>query len=133
MCYNAGDTHPGYDGPGTSTPPDEVTGCEDDVFQNGDLDFDGTPYWPNEWPTGTTVSTHPSTFLDPRRRPRASPTRSFFFQTDIALSEGTCSKAHPALCTVPPNGPGHFYPYWSATHRQRRVRARVRQRVIASP
>ena len=46
-----GDTHPGYDGPGTSTEPDQMTGCQDNVFQNGDLDFDGTPYW-TEWPTG---------------------------------------------------------------------------------
>ena len=32
MCYYAGDTHPGYDGPGTSTPPDLTTGCQDDVL-----------------------------------------------------------------------------------------------------
>jgi hypothetical protein len=45
MCYYAGDTHPGFDGPGTSTQPDLTTGCQDDLFQNGDLDFDGSPYW----------------------------------------------------------------------------------------
>ena len=51
QCYYAGDTHPGFDGPGTSTQPDLTTGCQDDIFQNGDLDFDGSPYW-TEWPTG---------------------------------------------------------------------------------
>ena len=51
ICYYAGDTHPGYNGPGSSTPPNTLTGCQDNIFQNGDLDFDGTPYWP-EWPTG---------------------------------------------------------------------------------
>ncbi len=113
MCYNAGDTHPGYDGPGTSTPPDEVTGCLDNTFQNGDLDFDGTPYWHNEWPTGTTPSTRPSTFLESPPLSAGKPYASYFFQTDIALSESTCSTSHEAGCTVPPSGPGHFYPYWS--------------------
>jgi hypothetical protein len=46
LCCHAGDTHPGYDGPGTSTPPNVMTGCQDNIFQNGDLDFDGTPYYP---------------------------------------------------------------------------------------
>jgi hypothetical protein len=41
LCHYKGDTHPGYDGPGTSTAPDEATGCQDNWFQNGDLDFDG--------------------------------------------------------------------------------------------
>ena len=40
-CYPRGRTHPGYDGPGTSTAPDQATGCQDNVYQNGDLDFDG--------------------------------------------------------------------------------------------
>ena len=52
---------PGYDGPGTSTPPDVITGCQDNIFQNGDLDFDGSPYW-TEWPTGTRPTIYPSTF-----------------------------------------------------------------------
>jgi hypothetical protein len=47
----------------------------------------------------------------------------FHFQTDLALSEQTCggntlTTAPPgtqslAGCTVPPQGPGGFYPYWS--------------------
>ena len=28
---------------GTTTQPDEMTGCQDNFFQNGDLDFDGSP------------------------------------------------------------------------------------------
>jgi hypothetical protein len=35
-----------------------------------------------------------------------------FFQTDVALSEATCEASFSG-CTVPPPGPGHFYPYWS--------------------
>jgi hypothetical protein len=45
MCYPQGDTHPGYNGPGTFTAPVQVSHCQDSIFQNGDLDFDGTPYW----------------------------------------------------------------------------------------
>ncbi|HZU40848.1 MAG TPA: hypothetical protein VE992_07335, partial [Solirubrobacteraceae bacterium] len=56
FCYPAGDTH------GTlNTAPDEVTGCMDNVFQNGDLDFDGTSYWA-DWPTSTTPNTFPGSF-----------------------------------------------------------------------
>ena len=39
----------------------------------------------------------------------------FFFQTDIALSESTCTSTTLSGCTVPPQGPGGFYPFWSET------------------
>jgi hypothetical protein len=110
-CYYAGDTHPGFDGPGSFSPPDEMTGCQDNVFQNGDLDFDGTPYWA-EWPTSTTPGIHPGSFVD---SPPTTAGRSYsrwFPQTDVALSESTCSEGGSG-CTVPPSGPGAFYPYWS--------------------
>ncbi len=116
ICYYAGDTHPGYNGPGTSTPPNEVTGCQDNLFQNGDLDFDGTPYYP-EWPTSNRPNTYPSTFVE--RFPTTNGHRQysqFFFQTDIALSESTCTTGSTSGCTVPPQGPGNFYPYWTLVH-----------------
>jgi hypothetical protein len=118
-CYLAGSTHNGYAGPGTSTPPNETTGCETNVFQNGDLNFDGSPYW-TEWPVADhPTSLYPSSFVeslpstvDQRTRTRVG-YQQFFFQTDTALSEFTCTFTHQAGCTIPPNGPGHFYPYWS--------------------
>jgi hypothetical protein len=113
-CYKAGDTHPGYDGPGTSTAPDQSTGCQDDVYQNGDLDFDGSPYW-TEWPTGSTAGTYPSAFTDWFPTTGGSQYSRFFFQTDIALSEYECTSTTLSGCTVPPDGPGNFYPYWSET------------------
>lgn len=112
LCYNAGDTHPGYDGPGTSTPPNEVTGCQNNIFQNGDLDFDGTPYWP-EWPTANTPNTYPSTFVEQFPTSNGQAYSQFFFQTDLALSESTCSGPASSGCSVPPPGPGNFYPYWT--------------------
>jgi hypothetical protein len=121
-CYYAGSTHPGYDGPGTSTQPDLMTGCQDDVFQNGDLDFDGTPYW-TEWPTGNVPGRYPSTFVEAMPTTHGRSYSKFFFQTDIALSEYTClgntlggGGGTSTGCTVPPQGPGNFYPYWSELH-----------------
>jgi hypothetical protein len=121
-CYYAGDTHPGYDGPGTSSPPDLATGCQDNVFQNGDLDFDGSPYW-TEWPTGNFPAIYPSTFVERFPTSHGRQYSKFFFQTDIALSESTCQGntlgnggGTATGCTVPPQGPGGFYPYWSELH-----------------
>ena len=124
FCFYAGATHPGYNGVGTSTQGDTMTGCQDDLFQNGDLDFDGTPYW-KEWPTGLTPTRYPSSFLELFPTSNGQQYSQFHFQTDIALSESTCggnslTTAPPgtptaAGCTVPPQGPGGFYPYWSQT------------------
>jgi hypothetical protein len=109
FCYPKGDTHFGQ------APPNMVTGCLDDVFQNGDLNFDGSPYWP-DWPNSTSPNLFPSTFV------QAQPTTSghgyarFQFQTDAALSEASCHFPSGAGCDVPPPGaPGKFYPYWTLT------------------
>jgi uncharacterized membrane protein len=115
MCYYAGDTHPGYDGPGTSTQPDLTTGCQDNLFQNGDLDFDGSPYW-TEWPTGNQPNIYPSTFVEQFPTSAGRQYRQYFFQTDVALSESTCTATTLSGCTVPPQGPGNFYPYWTESH-----------------
>jgi hypothetical protein len=118
MCYVAGDVHTGYAGPGTSTPPDRMTGCQDNLYQNGDLDFDGTPYWP-EWPTSSSVTPSlPASFVESPPRTKGHRYPQFRFQTDVALSESTCKQATPKSawtgCSVPPaTAPGHFYPYWS--------------------
>jgi hypothetical protein len=107
LCYPQGDTHGGL------APPNVVTGCAQDFTQNGDLDFDGTPYWP-DWPDSTTPDNFPSPFLE------HAPTTvgganypQLQFQTDAALSESTCTG--PSGCAVPPpNAPGKFYPYWTS-------------------
>jgi hypothetical protein len=127
FCYPSGDTHPGYDGLDTSTTPDRTTGCQDNYFQNGDLDFDGSPYW-TEWPTGTSPTRYPSTFVEQLpvtgagsfSHRHGTQYASFLFQTDIGLSEVGCKGDNytegtgtTTRCSVPPNGPGHFYPYWS--------------------
>jgi len=108
FCYPQGDTHGVLD-----SAPDTITGCEDDLVQNGDLDFDGTPYW-SEWPTGPTpTATYPSSFIEKYPTTNGARYGSYFVQTDVALSETGCSGTTTTGCTVPPNGPGLFYPYWS--------------------
>jgi hypothetical protein len=113
-CYYKGDTH------GTlNSAPNEVAACLADVFQNGDLDFDGSPYYP-EWPTGTAAtSILPGSFQQSVPSSSGNGYASFFFQTDVALSESLCTPSTPSGCAVPPtNAPGKFYPYWSeaSTH-----------------
>jgi hypothetical protein len=107
-CFPQGDTHGAL-----NTAPDTTTGCVDAITQNGDLDFDGSPYWP-EWP----VDAHPTAKL-PGSFVQALPTTlgrpypSFFLQTDVALSESTCTASTAGCAVPPPNAPGQFYPYWS--------------------
>jgi hypothetical protein len=84
-------------------------GCQVNFFQSGDLDFDGSPYW-TEWPAGNHPNIYPSTFVErfPTTSGRQYP--QYFFQADITLSESTCTAANLSGCTVPPRGPGGFYP-----------------------
>jgi hypothetical protein len=117
-CYPAGDTH------GVQhAPPDTLTGCVDFLTQNGDLDFDGSPYWP-EWPTGQAATEKfPGSFVQALPRTKSRQYSQFFIQTDVALSESTCSTGSGPGCAVPPpNGPGHFYPYWSRVNRNANCR-----------
>ncbi len=107
-CYPQGDTHGQL-----NAAPDKATGCLDNAFQNGDLDFDGSPYWP-EWPTGPApTQLYPSSFVEQLPTTGGAQYPQFYIQTDVALSESTCSAGTPSGCTVPPHGPGKFYPYWS--------------------
>jgi len=105
-CYPAGDTHGAF-----NTPPNEVTGCTNS-FTN-DIDFDGSPYWP-EWPTGSQpTATFPGSFVQQLPTSSGSQYSQFFLQTDVALSEPTC-QASTVGCAVPPvNAPGRFYPFWT--------------------
>jgi hypothetical protein len=128
LCYRANDPHTGWDqGSGTAVGP-PIANCQDNYTQNGDLDFDGTPYR-TEWPTGSSpTSLYPSSFVESLPTTNGSQYSQFYFQTDIALSEDICqgntvppgNTVTASGCTVPPSGsevdqPGHtaFYPYWT--------------------
>jgi hypothetical protein len=87
-----------------------VAGCQANYFQNGDLDFDGTPYHA-DWPDGS--SSHPTSFayLGPfDAQGNSYPTVQF--ETDVGGSEIDCNVATGAGCTALPNGAA-FYPFWT--------------------
>jgi hypothetical protein len=108
-CYPKGDTHGQL-----ATAPNVVTGC-DVIAAGGDLDFDGSPYW-SDWPMTTSpTATFPASFVQALPTTAGQQYPQMFLQTDVALSESTCSSASTVGCTVPPSGPGNFYPYWSRT------------------
>jgi hypothetical protein len=109
LCYKAGDTH------GGTAPPDQVTGCLDNFTQNGDLDFDGTPYYA-DWPNSLTPKRFPSPFTEQQPTTLGGATYSSIqFETDAPASElTTCTPHTPSGCAVPPpHAPGHFYPYYT--------------------
>jgi hypothetical protein len=108
-CYPFGDTH------GGTAAPNLVTGC--DVFTDaiGDLDWDGTPYYP-DWPDSVTPDRFPSTFL--QLQPTTNGGHRYpqiQFMTDASASElnTNCDLNSGAGCVLPPKGPGNFYPYWT--------------------
>ncbi|HLJ02291.1 MAG TPA: hypothetical protein VKT31_02575, partial [Solirubrobacteraceae bacterium] len=113
LCYPAGDTHGDF-----RAPPNPIAGCLDDWFQNGDLDFDGSGYWP-EWPTSTQAGTYPGSFVQnlPVSLGRQYP--GYYIETDSALSENTCTPSTLSGCAIPPpTAPGKFYPYWTRVSTQ---------------
>jgi hypothetical protein len=112
FCYPAGDTHAALNRFGIFSDPNTMTGCLN-FLNGGDIDFDGTSYWP-DWPTGIApTATLPGSFVQSAPTSTGHTYPQSFFQTDVALSEETC-QASPSGCTVPPPGPGNFYPYWSS-------------------
>jgi len=111
FCYPAGDTHTALNQFGVFSDPNMMTGCLD-FLSGGDIDFDGTSYWP-DWPTGISPTAKtPGSFVQSAPTSNGEPYSQSFFQTDVALSEETCAESLSG-CTVPPPGPGNFYPYWS--------------------
>jgi len=123
LCYPANDTHTDYAGAGTSAVGASIANCQDNVQQNGDLDFNGTPYR-TEWPTSAKpTSLYPSSFVQSLPSTNGRQYAKWYIQTDVALSESTCQMSSTGTvtgCAVPPSGtevdtPSHtaFYPYWS--------------------
>ncbi|GAA3126798.1 hypothetical protein JOF29_002648 [Kribbella aluminosa] len=87
-----------------------IAGCQENVFQNGDLDFDGSSYQAG-WPDGS--AGHPTSFeyLGPFTG-GGHPYPSVQFETNVAASEILCNTQTGAGCTAKPQGAA-FYPFWS--------------------
>ncbi|MBO0744800.1 MAG: hypothetical protein J2P43_07265 [Candidatus Dormibacteraeota bacterium] len=87
-----------------------IAGCQDNIFQNGDLDFDGMSYQAN-WPDGSPL--HPTSFqyLGPfDGRGQLYP--QVQFETDVGGSEADCNTRTGAGCTALPAA-ADFYPFWT--------------------
>jgi hypothetical protein len=94
----------------TSTWSWPIAGCEDNYFQNGDLDFDGVSYI-NDWPDGS--SHYPSSFVYAGPFDGNGHTYpNIQFETDIGGSEIDCNTSTGAGCTALPHG-ASFYPFWT--------------------
>ena len=94
-----------------------VAGCLDNLFQDGDLDFDGTDYQANTWPDGT--ANHPTAFryIGPFTR-AGNLYRQIQFESNAPASEILCDTTTGAGCEVKPQG-SDFYPFWSLNNTQR--------------
>jgi hypothetical protein len=108
-CYPAGDTH------GGTAAPNLVTGCDVFFGATGDLEYDGSPYWP-DWPSSLRAGPFPTPFLQLQpvtvgghRYPQIQ------FETDASATElnTACSPITGQNCVLPPEGPGNFYPYFT--------------------
>jgi hypothetical protein len=92
-----------------------VTGCEDNVFQNGDLDFEGNSYQ-RDWPDGS--PNHPTSFryIGPFD-PSGQMYPQLQYETDAPASESLCVVSTGSDCVVKPLGSA-FYPFWSLNNSQ---------------
>jgi hypothetical protein len=94
-----------------------VAGCLDNIFQNGDLDFEGTSYTASAWPDGT--RNHPAAFeyIGPFTTGGASYPQ-VQYETNVPQSESLCDVTTGSGCAVKPAG-SSFYPFWSLNNSQR--------------
>jgi hypothetical protein len=95
---------------GVSTISWPIAGCEDNVTQNGDLDFDGTSYQP-DYPDGTTNHPTPFRYEGPYNA-AGKPYPQIQFETNVAASEINCDVVSGNGCKALPDGAA-FYPFWS--------------------
>lgn len=95
---------------------ERVSTCQQNQFENGDLDFDGTGYR-KDWPNGSRRFPQSFRYLGPFTN--GHPYAQIQFETDIAASENLCNVGTGAGCKAPPIGSAGFYPFWSLTTKQK--------------
>ena len=118
-CWPNGFTHGGH------APPNEVAGCIQTIAQNGDLDYDGTSYWPN-WPDSTTPDRYPSPFLQQEPTTRGHAYKTIQFQTNAPASEATLHADRRRVRGASVGGAGEVLPVLDAGQGARPVRVGVR-------
>ncbi|HET6871125.1 MAG TPA: hypothetical protein VFH80_34755 [Solirubrobacteraceae bacterium] len=83
--------------------------CNQERFQNGDLDFEGNSYV-TDWPDGSPNHPNSANYIGPFTGGRTYPTVQF--ETDVGGSENLCNPASGVGCTAPPIS-ASFYPFWT--------------------
>ena len=91
-----------------------VNFCEDNRFQNGDLDFDGLSYQ-NDWPNGSPNVPTSFRYAGPFDQ-SGKPYPSIQYETDVAASEFLCNVTSGNNCDVAPLA-AKFYPFWTLTNK----------------
>jgi hypothetical protein len=89
--------------------------CEDNLFQNGDLDFDGLSYSKTAWPNGTSNTPTSFRYVGPFQANGQSYPQ-IQFETDAPGSEFLCNIFDGNLCLTPPLA-AHFYPFFTMTNK----------------
>jgi hypothetical protein len=101
----------------------KLAGCEDNFFQNGDLDWDGTSYQSYTWPDGT--RNHPTATRDIGPfQANGRPYPKLQYESDAPASEFLCDVSTGKDCVVKPLG-SKFYPFWSLNNSQRLAGSRA--------
>jgi hypothetical protein len=116
ICFKAGTRTVVINGVKTKQ-TQSVTGCLDNRFQNGDLDFDGIPYRPGSWPNGSSNTPTSARYVGPFD-PAGNPYPQMQFETDAPASEFLCNVFNGLNCVAPPLA-AKFYPYWTMNNTQR--------------
>lgn len=94
-----------------STATAKLNFCFADQFQNGDLDFEGTPYQESSWPNGT--ANHPTPIAISGPYTANFQTYPYVqFETDVGGSSNLCNVGTGADCLVPPIH-ADFYPFYT--------------------
>ncbi len=94
-----------------------VAGCLDNLFQNGDLDFDGTSYQSGTWPDGSPNQPTSFRYIGPfSKSGHLYP--QIQFESNVPASEILCDTTTGAGCDVKPQG-SDFYPFWTLNDIQR--------------
>jgi hypothetical protein len=88
-----------------------IAGCLGQIFQNGDLDFDGTSYQP-DWPDGSGGHPTPFSYIGPFTGSGNVPFPTVQFETNVGASEIFCDVGTGDGCTAVPAGAA-FYPFWT--------------------
>jgi hypothetical protein len=94
-----------------TTVTEPVANCTQNQYENGDLDFDGTPYQETAWPNGSGAHPTPIAVSGPYTA-SWKPYPSVQFETDIGGSSALCDTSTGAGCFAPPIG-ADFYPFYT--------------------